>query len=66
MEVICCEQMLGVKFPFQWWIQDFPDGGRGTNLLFVTIFIENCMQWKNLDRQVARLPTAPWIRHYCQ
>ena len=37
------------SYPNQWRIQDFPHCG--SSLLVGNIFVKNCMEWKNLDRE---------------
>ena len=46
---------------FQWWIQDFPQGGAPTpkSAIIFQIFAENCMKIKEFGPQGGRVPGAP-------
>ena len=50
---------------YQWWIQDFPEGGAPTpkvgvlTYYFAIFFAKNCMKMKECGPQGARVPGAP-------
>ena len=45
----------------QWWIQDFPNGGRGHQPWFCTTFAKNCMKMKTVDRGEGKSITHPLL-----
>ena len=51
----------------QWQIQDFPEGGANPEFWAKTYHLarflpKTALKWKQLDRQGACVPSAPWIR----
>ena len=57
------------KWRRQWRIQDFPEGcanckGGGTNLLFWSIFLKNCMKMKTIALGTSWRPLPYWIHKW--
>ena len=64
---LCTHQLIIAQiFKFQRYIQDFPDGapnakGGGNNLLFWSIFPENCVKMKKIEPRGACIRSAPVV-----
>ena len=58
------------RLQYQWWIQNFPEGGANSKsgcvtLLFCKLFAENCMKMKEFGPRGAHVPgVPPWIHHW--